>query len=372
MKPFDAAAFARDGHAVVDALAGHLARAHARDVVPVRPRETMAELCARFPAEYTRDGTGDLLGALATVVTSSTSLHAPGFMGHQVATPLPAAALCELAVTLLNNSTAVSEMGPAAAATERAVLAHLSARAGYGPNSGGVLTSGGSVGELTALLAARQAKAGYDAWTRGLRSGPQLVVFVAKSAHYSLSRAAHMLGLGDAGVVAVDVDDAQRMDLASLELEIARAQRRGHRPIAVVASAGSTAVGAIDPLDAIADICALHNLWMHVDGAHGASLLMSDTHRDKLHGIARADSIVWDAHKLMMMPALCTAVLFKDGATGAAAFAQEAGYLFVDDGDAWAEIGRRTVECTKPAMSVVLDTCLRTYGTRLFAEHIGG
>jgi L-2,4-diaminobutyrate decarboxylase len=373
LKAFEPAHLERTGRAVVELLSAHLARAASRNSVPVMPREGPTAQCAAFPGAFPKRGTGDVVAVLKRAIELSTVLQAPGFVGHQVATPLPDAALCDYVGSYLNNGMAIFEMGPSASAMERAVLQHLAGAAGLPSTSGGVLTSGGSLGNLTALLAARQAKAGYDAWRRGLRSGPQLTVYVAETAHYSVARALRILGLGDAGVVAVDVDDVLRMKPDALEVEIAASRRRGHRPIAVVASAGSTAVGALDPLDAIADICAREDLWFHVDGAHGASLVLSEKHKPALKGIERADSIVWDAHKMMLMPALVTAVLFRDAGAGAAAFAQEAGYLFDesgDDDDRWADVGKRTVECTKRMMSLKLYACFEAYGTDAFAAHV--
>ena len=374
-EPYDAHAFREQGARVLDALARELERANGArdDDAPVMPREKAADLAARFPAHFTPDGDGQFIDHVERAIASSTRLHAPRFVGHQVATPLPAAALCDLVASFMNNGMAVYEMGPAATAMERAVLQWMTKLAGLpADSSSGVLTSGGSIGNLTALLAARQAQAkriGFDAWRRGLKGGPQLVVLVAETAHYSVARAARILGLGDDGVVSVDVDASLRMVPSALEAALVAVRKRKREPIAVVASAGSTAVGAIDPLEAIADVCARDKLWMHVDGAHGASLLLSEQRRHTLRGIERADSIVWDAHKLMMMPALVTAVLFRDAAAGAGAFAQDAGYLF-DDADAGDDVGRRTVECTKRMMSLKLYACLRAFGTRLFADHV--
>jgi L-2,4-diaminobutyrate decarboxylase len=371
VRHYDAAAFREEGARVLDALARQLEQGP--DDVPVMPRERPADLAARFPSDFAREGDGQLVAHIERAIASSTRLHARRFVGHQVATPLPAAALCDLVASFMNNGMAVYEMGPAATAMERAVLRWMASAAGLpAETSSGVLTSGGSIGNLTALLAARQAQAkrlGFDAWRRGLKSGPQLVVLVAETAHYSVARAARILGLGDDGVVSVDIDASLRMIPAALETAIADVRKRKREPIAVIASAGSTAVGAIDPLEEIADVCAREKLWMHVDGAHGASLLLSNGHRDKLRGIERADSIVWDAHKLMMMPALVTAVLFREAAAGAGAFAQDAGYLF-DDADAGDDVGRRTIECTKRMMSLKLYACLRAFGTQLFADHV--
>src|SRR5262249_16684433 len=143
--------------------------------------------------------------------------------------------------------------------------------------------------------------------------GPPLAYLVSTETHYSVARALALMGLGEEGAVPVPVDDRFRMRPEALAEAKRDAEARGRKVIAVVASAGSTATGAFDPLDAIADFCAAHDLWLHVDGAHGASTLLSSTHRARLRGVARADSIVWDAHKMMLMPALVTAVLFRDG-----------------------------------------------------------
>lgn len=367
--PFSSRTFRENAAAVTEVLARTLERAEADDVTPVMPREDPQTLCERFPADFSEEGSHDLLDVIERALASSTALHTSGFVGHQVATPLPDAALCDLVSSFANNGMAVYEMGPAATAMERAVLQHLSRALGYGDAAGGVLTSGGSLGNLTALAAARQAKGG-DVWRRGLRNGPQLVVLVGKTTHYSVSRAARLLGLGDDGVVEVDVDERLRMRPDALSEAIQKEKGRGRIPIAVVASAGSTAAGAIDPLVAIAEVCEAADVWMHVDGAHGASLALSPRRRGQLNGIERADSVVWDAHKLLAMPALVTAVVFKDGAAGARAFAQSAAYLFDDDDDSWSDVGRRTVECTKRMMSLKLYACLKAYGTRFFAEHV--
>ena len=136
--------------------------------------------------------------------------------------------------------------------------------------------------------------------------------------------------------------------------------------IGVVASACSTATGAFDPLEAIADFCEGAGLWLHVDGAHGASVAFSDRHRPLVQGIARADSVVWDAHKLMLMPALVTAVIFRDGRRSYEAFAQQASYLFADVSpeQQWFNLAGRTLECTKLMMSLKVYAALALHGRR--------
>lgn len=375
---FDPDRFAADGARVVALLRDHLAAAQARTLTPVSPRLSPKEAVAAFPpvfedprADDERDGA--VVDAIARALSASLAIQSPRCVGHQVAAPLPAAALCDLAASLLNNGMAVFETGPAATAMERAVLGFFARALGLPDTAGGVLTSGGSLGNLTALLAARQAVRvdgrAADVWRRGLRGSPQLVVFVGETAHYSLARACRILGLGDAGCVSVGCDDALRMDPAALATALDDAARRKHVPVAVVASAGSTTAGAIDPIAAIADVCAARGVWLHVDGAQGGMLALSPTRRALLAGVERADSVVLDAHKTMLMPALATAVLFKDAAAGAAAFAQDAGYLFHDD-DAGADVGRRTVECTKRMIALKLYACLQAYGPAFFGRSV--
>lgn len=387
--PHGTAAFRRLGHRLIDQLTDAL-DAQGRGEGPVLPPLSPTEACAVFPTPAVDVGPANDLDAafddvVARALQTATQLHAPGFVGHQVATPLPVAALFDLVSATLNNGMAIFEMGKGGTALERAALRFLAEALGLSSLTTGVLCEGGSIGNLTALLAARQAKSD-DAWRRGLRVQPQLAIFVADTAHYSVARACRIMGLGDEGCVSVPVDERLKMSVPALRKAIALARGRKKRPIAVVASAGSTAAGAIDPIAEIADVCAEEGLWLHVDGAHGAPLALLPERRADLAGIERADSVVCDFHKLLQMPALCTAVLFREGRAGAQAFAQKAGYLFppdtapddaapgaddVDDvDDSWSDIGRRTIECTKAMLGLKVWGSLRLYGRAHFEAHV--
>jgi L-2,4-diaminobutyrate decarboxylase len=371
---FDPESFRVQGHALVDRLATYLARAQAGEARPVLPWRDPGEMADAWPSQFLERGQSDPEGLLEHVIAEAIHLHDPHYVGHQVTSPLPLAALCELAGTLLNNAMAVYEMGPGATAMERSLVRWMAGCLGWDARADGVLTSGGSVGNLTALLAARQARAGYDAWNEGAYAGLPLCVLASEQAHYCVGRAAQIMGWGRDGVVPVPVDEHFRMRASALPETYRGALRAGRKPIAVVGSACSTATGAFDPLDEIADFCASRGLWFHVDGAHGASAVLTDRYRRLLDGIERADSVVWDAHKMLLMPALVTAVLFRDGRRSYEAFAQEASYLF-QDGDpraGWYDTGVRTLECTKRMLSLPLYTALTVYGTRLFAEYVAG
>ncbi len=368
---WSAAAFEQDAALVVPRLIRHLARATAGEGTVTRGFPGPAAILDATPGGFSEEPSMELSALLEDVLARSPTQHHPRYVGHQVSAALPRAALLGLVAQVLNNGMAAFESGPAMVALERRVIDWMLGVAGFPPAGGGVLTSGGSLGNLTALLAARQAKAGVDVRERGLAAAPPLAVLVSEQAHYSIERAAQVMGLGRDAVVPVTTDAAYRLDPSDVRAAHRRATERGLRPFALVASAGATGTGSIDPLNAAADLAEELGLWLHVDGAHGASALLSARYRTALAGIERADSLVWDAHKLMSMPALATAVLFRDGATAYATFAQKAAYLFEDRQEPpWFDIGLRTIECTKPLIALSLYGCLATLGTRVFAEAV--
>ena len=139
----------------------------------------------------------------------------------------------------------------------------------------------------------------------------------------------------------------------------------------MVASAGSTATGMFDPLEPVADFCRARGLWFHVDGAHGAAAVLSPRHAGLVRGIDRADSLVWDAHKMLLLPALVTALLFRDGRASYAPFTQRADYLLRQETqDQWWDPGLRTLECTKRMMGVELYGALALHGTAFFSTYV--
>ncbi len=362
---YDPEQFRADGHRLIDQLADQLGTWQAREGV-VLPWIDPLHARAAWAAKSLRAESGELVEDLMSIARASTALIHPRCMAHQVPPPLPGAALAELVSALLNNGLAIAEMGPAGVPIELAVIRWMANKLGFGSAAGGVLTSGGSVGNLTALLAMRQAKAGHDAWSAGAHEGPPLAVIVPRDAHYSIARTLHIMGWGDGGAIPANIGETHRLTAHAVEEALAHAN--GRRVIGIVAAACSTAVGMFDPLHELADVADKHGLWLHVDAAHGGGAALSRTEREKLAGIERADSVVWDAHKLMMMPALVTAVLFRNGDHAYEAFAQRASYLFAG-GDprerSW-DLGTRTLECTKRMMAIEVWTQLRVHGEELF------
>lgn len=361
MRPeYDAEEFRKHAHAIADRLADH----HAKSPGPVVPwREPRAQAEA-WQNDFR--GGADPVALFERVIAGATHLHHPGFVGHQVTAPLPITAIASFISGYLNNGAAIYEMGPVSSAMERVVAKFLTARLGYGENADAVFTSGGSAGNLTALLAAREkaiAKLGVGSDVRG-------AVITCEETHYSTARAVRVMGWGDEGTIRVPSDDRFKLDVSGLQAAHERAKAAGRHVVAVVASACSTSTGAFDPLPEIADFCAEKGLWMHVDGAHGASFVLSK-HRALLRGIERADSVVWDAHKMMLCPALVTAVLFKEGRDSFRAFqGTEAAYLLENDENAAYDSAVRTLECTKGMLILGLYTALAVHGEAAITQYL--
>lgn len=360
--------FRQQAHALVDLLADHLGRAEA-GTDPVLPYVEPDEQLAYWQADFQQPVNPDPLPLLADIVQRSIHLHHPQFMGHQVAVPLPLAALTGLVTGMLNQGMAVYEMGMTANALERIVTGWLAGKLNMRPDAGGLLTSGGTLATLTALLTARALAAGTDVWAAGTTN--RLAIMVSEEAHYCVDRAARIMGLGTDGIIKIPANDRFQMRTDLLETHLERAKAAGLTVFAVVGSACSTATGSYDDLTAIADFCEKWGLWFHADGAHGGVAALSDTYRLLLRGIERADSVIIDFHKMMMIPALVTAVLYKRDADSYRTFQQKAEYLWADSSSKdWFNSGKRAFECTKLMMSAKVYTILRTYGEGIFTENV--
>jgi L-2,4-diaminobutyrate decarboxylase len=332
-------------------------------------RHDPSTLAERFDEPVPRLGASveEIISRLRTqVVPDSNHLFHPRYAGHQMAGPLPAAVWMESVTAALNQSVAVFEMSPVGTVIEHRVIAWMCELAGFGTAAGGTLTSGGTEATFTALLAARSA-AIPDAWTNGVGADPPVLV-CGEHTHYAATRAAAQLGLGMKSVVAVRSRNF-KMDPGALAATLDELSSVGKRVMAVVATAGSTATGSFDDLESIASLCDQHGIWLHVDAAHGGSALLSAEHRSRLRGVDRARSLVWDPHKLMLLPVPSSVVLVRDERDLDAAFSQRAPYLFHDPrGERAWDQGTRSFMCTRRAEALKLWVALQRYGIDGLAE----
>ena len=378
---YDPSRFTAAGEQVIKMLGDYLASAQAsqNSVLNWHDPQTLCDQAKAMLDSGNRDASllddASFLHEVSQLVKLTLSrgqtLHDPRYIGHQVAPPLPTAGLFEAVSAVTNQGMAIYEMGPWASAAEDAMVQTLGQALGYSPGKfAGFITSGGSLANLTALLTARNV-ALKDVWRKGLATATKPPVIVAHGeTHYCVSRAAGMLGIGTDHVMKVQTDERCRMIPGDLDQRLAQLRRDGHPIIAVVAAACSTRTGAFDPLPEIAAICQQHRVWLHVDAAHGGAACLSDQHKHLLAGIEQADSVVWDAHKMMHVPALCTFVFYRDSRHRYCAFEQDAPYLYDPAAPNLADYdsGLKTVECTKRAAAFGLWAAWSLHGRQLFGD----
>jgi L-2,4-diaminobutyrate decarboxylase len=369
------------GHRLGELLAEHFRGVQNRETNVLNwrhPAENVAEagmfldMGTLQPSLPLADDVGERFALLVRkALERGQNLHSPRYVGHQVPPPIPIAGLFDAVSAATNQPMAIYEMGPWATAIETALVERLGERLGYSRNSfAGFVTHGGSIANLTALLTARNVATG-NAWEAGVaRSGPTPVLVAHGEAHYCITRSAGILGLGTRQIVKAALDDRRRIDPAALDAQLSSIRHDGLSPIAVAASSCATPIGAFDLLEPIADVCEKHDVWLHVDAAHGGAVAFSQKHRHLIAGIERADSVVWDAHKMMHVPALCTFVFYKNRAHRFEAFRQEAPYLFdpSDPGLAEYDSGLKTLECTKRGAAFGLWGLWSIFGESIFGD----
>lgn len=389
------------GRTLADLLADHLRKVqHSASAVLnwADPRSYIAEAQriadAHGSAASVESLTARFVELAEVSLARGINLHDPRYVGHQVPASVPIAGLFDAIGSVTNQCMAIFEMGPWTTAVEQAMVGKLAGYLGWqGTDYAGIVTHGASLANLTALLVARNVTLG-ESWEMGLgnedtsesdpsissevlsrgarpaRGAPRLVV--QSDAHYCIARSAGILGIGTKNVVKASLDERRRMDPAKLDATLAALRAAGDRVVAVVACASATPIGAFDPLREIADICAKYGVWLHVDAAHGGAALLSPRHRHLVAGLERADSLTWDAHKMLFVPALCAFLFYKDKRHSYEAFRQNAPYLFDPSAPGLAEYdsGLRTVECTKRAAALGLWGVWSMFGPQLFADMV--
>lgn len=367
-KAFSPENFRKQGHQLVDMLGDYLDKA-LQGSEPVNQWHDPEDQLKYWQEDFI-EGDKELENFFKNIIDRSLHMHNPKNMGHQVAIPAPETALAGLLTELLNNGTVVYEIGAPAVVLERIVSKRLAQEMGFDPDKAdGFMTSGASLANLTALMAIRNIKASKDVWSKG--NGKQYALMVSEEAHYCIDKAIRIMGLGEAGIIHIPVDNHYKMRTELLESSYQAACSRGVEVLGVIACACSTSTGTYEELEALADFAEAHDLWFHVDAAHGGPAIFSKKHRHRLKGIERADSVVMDFHKMMLSPALSTLILFRQAQDSYRSFSQKAQYLWEEqEKNSWFNLGQRSFECTKLMMSVKIYTLLRQYGTALFEEYV--
>jgi glutamate/tyrosine decarboxylase-like PLP-dependent enzyme len=306
----------------------------------------------------------ELLAACADVLAAGRRTT-PAFFGYVQSPPAPVGVAADLLASAADQNLTSWRSGPAAAAVEHQTLRWLGEFVGFDARATGILVSGGSAANLTALLIALHAVAGPDDDRRAMR------VYASAETHFSVAKAAAALGVGFAPVA---VDRDRRLDPAALRTAIASDRAAGLMPICVVANAGTTSTGAVDPLDAVATLAADAGVWMHVDGAYGAPAAAVPACHPLFDGLDRADSLCIDAHKWLYAPVDCSALLVHDAAATARAFGAGADdyvrILATQPAETFA-FWDHGLELSRRFRALKLWATLRFYGARRLAAAIG-
>jgi aromatic-L-amino-acid decarboxylase len=319
----------RVGYQVVDLIAEHLTTLPDRPVFRPFPQELAASFLDSPPpaAGQTPD---EVLAAFKSEIEPYPFGNGhPGFYGWVNSPPTVMGIFAEALAAAMNPSCAGGNHS--AIYVERQVTNWFKQILGFPVESMGLLVSGGSMAALTALAVARHAKCGFDVRSLGLRHSPsRLIFYKGQEGHGCHQKALELLGIGSSNLRIVEQDRCLRMSPESLDKQIADDLREGHVPIAVIATAGTVNTGAIDPLDEIADVCARHNVWLHVDGAYGAPAVLARSYHEQLSALSRADSLALDPHKWLYIPVEAGLVLVRDAQAMRAAFSLVPPYLRTD------------------------------------------
>ncbi|KAA0252096.1 MAG: amino acid decarboxylase [Acidobacteria bacterium] len=360
------------GHATVERLARYLETIESR---PVLPRTKPGEVLARIPAEAPEEAEPweaierDLDGL---VEPNLTHWQHPGYLAYFAACASTPAILGELLAGGYDQVGILWRASPVLTELEMGMVRWLVRLTGLPEEFDGQLADTASTASLIALAAARE-QAFPDVRKTGLSGLPAPVVYASELAHSSIDKACVVLGAGIDGLRKLPTDEEFRMDVGALEAAIAADRAAGRRPIAVVATAGTTSVTSVDPLGAIASVCEREGLWMHVDAAYAGATALLPEMRPLFSGWERADSVVFNPHKWLFIPLECTALLFRRMERVRRAFSVVPHYLETPEGAAGVrEYMDYGVQLGRRFRALKLWMTLRAFGAEGIRDRLRG
>lgn len=341
-------------------------------VAPNHAGKTKAAVSIELPLEGRP--LEELIAECRTVMDLSRHNGHPRFFGYVASPSTAIGAYADLIASALNANITCWRSGPAGTEIEQLVVRWLGSLIRYDDDAKGLLTSGGSMANMIALLIASRCKAGVEVSRKGLwNAGPPMTIYASEEVHMSIPKAADVLGFGRDQVRVVACDERQRMRVDQLRSQIEADLNQGFTPICVVGSAGTVNTGVVDPLDRIADVAREFHLWFHVDGAYGAPGVLDQRKTELFAGLERADSVSLDPHKWLFVPVDAGCLLFRDATAAAAAFSTEdADYIKLhghadDAAFAYWDYG---VELSRRFRALKVWLTLGYYGVRRLAEAI--
>lgn len=357
--------FEKEAPKLIDMISRELKTSLSQTIPETIDRYSPEEQLRFWQEDFSSSDPVDLPSLMEKVMSRSINFHSKGYVGHQVAVTLPVTVLTSAMMAYMNNCTTVYELGMAGNAMEKVVISHLAEKFGYNKGATGFVASGGSMGNLTALVTARTSSGIEE------KDYHRLAVMVSGEAHYSVERAAKIMGIQSENIIKVPVGDDFGIRTELLERTYQQAVSEGKIIFCVVGCACTTSVGAFDDLEAIADFAEQHQIWFHVDGAHGGAVIFSEKSKYLIHGIQRSDSLIVDFHKMMMTPPLSTAIIYNAGNRKVNEFSPKAAYLWQDQlSEEWWNSAKHTLECTKPITILHTYAIMRLYGDEIYQQNV--
>ena len=340
------------------------------------PEATPKEVLDRFREGLPSAGVPfeTIAARLREVASLSTFIGHPRWFAYITSSPNPVGVLGDFVTSAINPNIGLWRGGPAATAVELQSLDWLKELLGYPSEAEGIYTSGGQLANVFAHVVIRNSAAGWDVRRLGVAGGESngtLRVYASQELHHCHTEAVELLGMGSDALRIVPVDDDYRMRVDALTSMIAEDRRRGDRPIAIVATAGTVGTGAVDPVPELVQLARTEELWLHVDGAYGAFAVIAPSAPRSLSAIADADSIVCDPHKWLYAPVDAGVVLVRKKGLLARSFSAQAFYLHERDAtDARVDFGELGPENSRRARGLKVWMALQAHGLNGYRDMI--
>lgn len=351
----------------------HVSDASKSNSTSVGPRISPLELSKLVNLETPNKGHGTegVYDLFETVLKNSVVTWHPGFLDKLYASTNPIGVVSDLLLSLLNTNSHVYTVSPVLTLIEKKISQSYANLFGYtGKYAGGLTFSGGSWSNITSLHIARSTL--FPSTKSQGNNGFNFAVFASKHAHYSVEKAAILLGLGAQNVFKVDVDAQGIMDVQDLDAKILESKEKGYTPLYVNATAGTTVFGSFDPFDEISEVAKKHNIWFHIDGSWGGNVVFSEKYKYKLAGASKANSITANPHKLLGVPTTCSFLLLPDERVFQTANSLAAPYLFhsAEADDTFYDLADGTMGCGRRPDALKLYMGWYFYGKEGYEQRI--
>jgi len=374
---FDPSLFEEHSNIIVNKLEEYLSESQqkVKGLDLRNPNELLGEVNVLMASTEDRSTEDKLRSIIDLYLQTGVQANSPGYMGRQFSSVFPLAGVFDFISSMVSQPSSFYEAAQLPSVVRVYMAKELNKFIKYPEGEYDmVTTSGGSLANLTALLSARNH---YfpEFWRKGIsciKKGQIPAIAVSEETHYSIIRTVEMLGFDKQQIIKLPVNTKRQVDIRKVQSTLDKAKKDGFKVFCIVANAGTTAIGAFDPIQELAEVAEKNECWLHVDGAHGASFLLSEKHKYKLQGIEKADSITWDAHKMMFIPGTCSMLFYKNKNRSKSAFRQEASYVFEKEEDQYSKYdgAKKNIECTKRPMVMNLWIIWAFYGPKVFEKKI--